>query len=214
MRKLSAIACALVVMAMATSAGAVGWSLGVKGGVNMADLSGDDVSGDTSFRNGFIGGGFADYLLNDRFGVRMELLYVQKGTEGPFPSPEDGDVHDSIVRINYVEVPLLFTGRFPAGEKFALGLFAGPTLAFNTKAEVEVPSHNETESLDGVVKGFDFGATFGGGIEYMLSSFSVLADVRYGLSTASIVEDIDGQTVDVKNRGLGIMAGVAVPVGR
>ncbi|HEX6791834.1 MAG TPA: porin family protein [Candidatus Krumholzibacteria bacterium] len=213
MRQVTAIACVLVLMATAGNAGAVGWHLGIKGGVNMADLAGDDGPSDTSFRNGFIGGGFADYLLNDRFGVRAEVLYVQKGAEGSFVVPGQDHAHDSIVKLDYVEIPLLFTGRFPAGEKFAFGLFAGPTLSFNTTAEVEIPSHNETEALD-AVKSFELGAAFGGGIEYILPSFSLLADARYGLGTASVIEDIAGQTVDVKNRGLGIMAGVAVPIGR
>src|SRR5688572_18762938 len=212
MRTFSAIACMVACLALATRAEAIGWKLGVKGGINMAELSGDGVD-DLDSRTGFAGGAFADYQLNDRFGVRGELLYIQKGAEGEFVIPGGDHGHESIVKLDYVEVPLLFTARFPAGEKFAFSLFAGPTLAFNTTAEVEVMEHDETEELDNV-EDFEFGGAVGGGIEYMLSSFSLLADVRYGIGATSVVGDVAGASVDVKNRGIAIMGGLAFPIGQ
>ena len=212
MRKLIAMACIVGCLALSTRADAIGWRLGVKGGVNMAELSGDGVD-DLDSRNGIIGGAFADNQLNDRFGFRAELLYVQKGAEGDFVVPGDDHGHESIVKLDYIEVPLLFTARFPAGEKFAFNLVAGPTLAFNTTAEVEEVDHDETEELDNV-EDFEFGGAVGGGVEYMLSSFSLLADVRYGIGATSVVGDVAGQSVDLKNRGLAIMGGLAFPIGK
>jgi hypothetical protein len=205
---------AMLVLALAVNSHAAGWTIGVKGGVNMAELYGDNAPDGMSMRNGIAAGAFAANQLNDRFGIRGEVLYMEKGAEADFVIPGDDHAHDSVVKLDYVEIPVLFTGRFPAGEKFAFNLFAGPTLAFITTAEVEVVEHNETESLDDVVESFEIGATFGGGIEYALSSFSLLADVRYGIGTTTVVQDVAGQAFDIKNRGVGIMAGVAFPLGQ
>ena len=184
---------------------------GVKGGVNMGDFGGDDAPDNSSTRTGFSGGAFYGLGINDQFDVRGEVNYVQKGAEGEVMA-DDGDIHDGIYKLDYVEIPVLFVANFPVGEKFGLSLFAGPTFAFNTTAEVEIPSHNETEELDNV-KGFDFGAAIGGGVEYKLSSFSIIADVRYSLGASSVSEDVAGESIDVKNRGIGIMGGVAFPLG-
>jgi hypothetical protein len=205
---------AAVFVLASTDAHAAPWNIGVKGGAGMYELYGDDTGDGLDMRTGFIGGAFAGTQLGERFGVRAEVLYVQKGAEGDFVVPGDDHAHDSVVKLDYVEIPLLFTGRFPAGEKFAFSIFAGPTLGFNNKAEVEVISHNETESLDDFVESFEIGATFGGGIEYALPSFSLLADVRYGIGTTTVVQDVAGQSADVKNRGVGFMAGVAFPLGQ
>jgi hypothetical protein len=37
--------------------------------------------------------------------------------------------------------------------------------------------------------------------------------VRYGIGATSILKEIEGVSFDVKNRGIGIMAGLAFPLG-
>ena len=210
MRAMVGMLCAASLV-LATSVDAKKYA-GVKGGVNMADFSGDQAPANNGTRTGFSGGAFYGWGINDQFGVRGELNYVQKGAEGDVQA-EDGDTHLGTYKLDYVEIPVLFVADFPAGEKFGFNIFAGPTFAFNTTAEAEIPAHNETEELDNV-KGFEFGAAIGGGIEYKLSSFSIIADVRYSLGASSVSEDnAAGESVDVKNRGIGIMAGVQFPLG-
>jgi opacity protein-like surface antigen len=207
MKALTALVCATALLAAAGNVEAKTMYAGVKGGVNIATLSGDDTDGLDS-HNGFIGGVFYGVDFGE-FGVRLEGLYVQKGAEGPFTAP-DGDTHESTVRLDYVEFPLLFTGTFSAGEKIAFNVFAGPTFGFNTTAELEIPEHGETEDISDSVDSFEFGAAVGGGVEYELSSFSIIVDARYSLGATSIVNEGDS---DVKNRGIGVMAGVKFPLG-
>lgn len=207
MKKLIAIACVVVAISAAADVSAAGWRAGVKGGVNMADLTGDDAPENSSTRNGFAGGLFAETHISGRFGFRPEVLYIQKGAEGDFVVPGDDHPHESIIKLDYVEVPLLFTVNFAPGEKLSFNLFVGPTVGFNNTAEVEIPGHGETVELD-VVEDFEFGATVGAGAEYMLSSFSLLLDVRYGFGFTSVIQDIEGEAVDVMNNGIGILAGV------
>jgi hypothetical protein len=128
---------------------------GVKGGVNIADITGDNLDGLDS-RNRFIGGAFYGMDFTDDFGVRIDGLYVQKGAEGPIPI-DDGDIHDVIISLDYIEFPVLFMVGFPTSDTFAVNLFAGPTFGFNITAEMEIPEHGETEDLD--VETFELGGT-------------------------------------------------------
>jgi hypothetical protein len=75
------------------------WEFGVKGGITNAKLTGDPVSAwlyeeDSEgaaelsgavddYRLGFIGGAYARADFNGFFGIQAELLYKQKGGEGP-----------------------------------------------------------------------------------------------------------------------------------
>jgi hypothetical protein len=96
-------------------------------------------------------------------------------------------------------------------EAVRLSAFLGPSVSFNVGSEIET-SHG-TEDLDSVTRSVGFGGTFGGGVEYLFSSVTLAGEVRYGLGATSIVEDIAGQSVDVKNRGLGVLFGVRLPIG-
>ena len=151
-----------------------------------------------------MGGAFYGIDWED-FGVRIDGLYVQKGAEGEFAAP-DGDVHETIIRLDYLELPVLFMVGFPTGDEFAVNLFAGPTFGFNLKAEAEIPEHGETVEMD--VETFELGAAIGGGFEYILSSMSFVADLRYAMGGTSISDEFDG-----KNSGVGVTVGVKFPLG-
>ncbi len=211
MKSFVAAFCAAAIVVAASNADAKKMYAGLKGGVNSASISGDDVE-DLDSRNGFIGGVFYGVEFSERLGGRIEGLYVQKGAEGPFVLPGDDHAHESIIKLDYVEFPLLFTASFPAGEKFAFDLFVGPTFGFNISAEVEIPGHNETVDIGDNVTSFELGGAVGGGIEYLLSSMAIVLDVRYSLGASDLL-DAEGVDVGAKNRGIGVMAGLKFPLG-
>jgi len=210
MKRTLALLWALGMVALISAPAGAGSWIGVKGGVNMADLSGDQVT-DTSMRSQFAGGAFYGFGINEQFVLQVEGLYMSKGAEGKVVV-EDGDIHNATARIDYIEFPVLFMARFPAGDTVGFDIFAGPTFGFNIKSEIEIAEHG-TEDLKDETRGFEFGATIGGGIYYMVGSFSIVGDVRYGLGATNVYESIDGATIDAKNRGIGIMAGVEFPLG-
>lgn len=210
MKAIVAVFCAIVLVG-ATNADAKKMYGGIKGGVNMADLSADeDAIGNTSMRNGFSGGGFLGCDMNPQFGARAEVLYVMKGAKGDITTM-DGDVHEGTVSLDYIDVPVLFVANISGGDKLGFNIFAGPSFNFNLKSEID--TEDGLEDRKDSTKSFEFGAVIGGGFEYMLSSFSLLADVRYSMGASSIVEDVEGLSIDVKNRGIGIMAGLKFGLG-
>jgi opacity protein-like surface antigen len=204
MKNIIGVSCAIAFLISAGDADAKKAYAGVKGGVNIASLTGDDADNLDS-RNRFVGGAFYGINFTDDFGARLEGLYVQGGAEGPWTA-EDGDTHDSIISLDYIQFPLLFVMNIPATETFLFNIALGPTFSFNTTAEVEIPEHGETEDISGRVNSFEFGALIGGGVEYKLTSMSILLD-------AGGTNVVDADNSDVKNRGIGIMAGVSFPLG-
>ena len=202
MKKFVLSTCVLGLLVMgAFPADAAKWA-GFKGGVNMANLSGDDIDG-TESRNGFSGGAFLGLGIGEQFGVQLEGLYVMKGA--------NAEVGDTNISLAYIEFPLLFVAKLPAGDKVNVNLFGGPTLGFNIKAEFE--EDGVTEDIKDFTKSMEFGAAIGAGFEYLLDSFSFLVEGRYSLVATSIYEDVGGESPDVMNRGIGIMAGVSFPIG-
>jgi hypothetical protein len=207
MKNVMGMLCAMAIVILAGTADAKKMYAGVKGGLNIAELTGDDANGLDS-KNGFVGGAFYGVDFTDDFGARLEGLYVMGGAEGPYET-EDGDTHDSIISLDYIQFPLLFVVKIPTSEKFVFNLALGPTFSFNTTAEVEVPEHGETLEISNV-NSFELGALIGGGVEYQLSSMSILLDARYSAGGTNVV---DADPSDIKNRGIGIMAGVSFPLG-
>ena len=74
------IVIAFVIMALATAASAQESSkyLGIKGGLNMFKLHGDDVE-DAKSLYSFAIGGFITYNFNEMFALQPEIYYSVKG---------------------------------------------------------------------------------------------------------------------------------------
>jgi hypothetical protein len=198
------------------AAQAATWQVGIKGGVAVQKLGGDDVSSDqVDNRTGFVGGTYAQSDFSRNFGVRLETLYFMKGA-----SADSADVSFT-VKLDYIEFPLLAVAHVPINEKARVDLFGGPTFSFNTKADADVAVGGLSASFDigDAIKGFDFGLTFGGGMSFDVGSAVVGIDGRYGFSLQSIADsdflnDNGGNSdADVKNQGFAIMASVGIPVG-
>ena len=198
------LVCAAILLGSLDDADARKSYAGAKGGVNQADVIGDDAE-NFDRNNGFIGGAFYGIDFTDDFGVRVDGLFVQKGAQGRVVLPEDSVATDATLTLDYLEFPVLFMVGFPTGDSWAVNLFAGPTFGFNLTAKGEVEGQGTTD-LD--VHAFEFGATFGGGVEYILESMSFIGDFRYALGATSISDSFDG-----KNSGVGIMVGVKFPLG-
>lgn len=207
MKQLLTVVCAVVLVVLSAQAQAGTITGGLKAGANFGDFAGDDKPENLTTRNAFQGGGFVQFPISQRLGVRGEILYAQKGAEGDIVV-EDGDTHTALYKLDYVDVPVLFIANFPAGDsKFGFNVFAGPSFNFNISAKAAIEEHG-TEDLDNV-EGFELGAVVGAGATYALSKFSLLADVRYAMGITSWSDDVG----DTTNSGIGVMGGVMFPIG-
>lgn len=176
--------------------------LGVKGGINIADVDvEDDEAFESDTRTGLVGGLFAQLGLGDMFAIRPEGLYSQKG----FSQEEAGQ--ELTLKADYIEVPVLFAARFSQGSVRPV-LFAGPVIGFEASCKIEDATTEESidcEDAEVETESTDFGATFGAGVELDAGGFVVLFDGRYTLG----LSDIDAMDAsEAKNRVWSFMAGI------
>lgn len=126
-----------LVIGVASAASAQQSGFGLKGGVGLSNVKGDDA-GKSQNLVGFQAGLMADFSLGDRLLFHPELLYSQKGAKvdvtdsyvtsaGTYTSTETGHV-----RLAYLDLPLLLRVK-------AAGVFfeAGPQLGVLLSQHVE-----------------------------------------------------------------------------
>jgi hypothetical protein len=180
--------------------GQMGITKGVKAGLNMATITGDDVDMGTispGTRMGFSVGGFVILDLPGMLGVRPEVLYSMKGAIYDTPAG------DAIIKLDYVEVPVLLQYDLMLPGPVSPVFFAGPALAFNLSAKAESPDGTEEDIDD--IKSMDIGAVVGAGV-ILNGKITVDLRITLGLST---IDDSDDEA-DVKNQVISLMAGICL----
>ena len=165
------LACMIIGTASAQSV-----NIGIKGGLNIYTLSGDnDASNDykPSFHIGLLG----HIHMSKNFALQPELVFSAQGTKY-----DDDKNYD----LNYINVPLLFQYMFDNGFR----LQAGPQVGFLVSAEAD-----GTDVKDNL-KGTDFGIGIGASYINPASNFGF--DVRYNHGLSNINEN---DNIDSYNRG-------------
>lgn len=202
----------LVSLMMLGTTAFAGNEFGFKGGLNMANFSGDVEGTDT--RTGFGGGLFFKINMpNGNFAFQPEVLYVMKGAKGT--EDMEGTVVDVEYKMNYIEVPVLVKYNFPTQGKIKPNLFLGPFIGFLMTSKVEATAEGISAEVDmkDITKSVEFGSTFGGGVDIMVGPKGKLSfDARYSLGLSNIVDD--GSEDDVKNNVFSFYLGYSMGLGQ
>lgn len=196
----------LVTISTAYAQGITG---GLKAGMNIANLHGDDVEGlGFESKMGFCAGGFITFKVANIVAIQPEVLYTQKGNK--WEEEFNGETWKVTFNLNYLEIPVLLKVIMPIQGMIKPHLFAGPYFAYNLTAKVkeEYNGQSDEEDIDEYFKDTDFGTVFGGGIDFGLPVGKIVFDARYSLGLTSIDEPDDG-TADVKNDAFSFMLGYA-----
>ncbi|MEJ2005441.1 MAG: porin family protein [Cyclobacteriaceae bacterium] len=149
----------LVVLLFVCSSAFAQFGLGVKGGLNFANLSIDDASS----RTGFHFGAFAHVPLSENIGIQPEVLFSTQGA----------DIDNTDVNMSYVNVPVLLRLRLIQ----ILNVHFGPQFGFPTKAKAD------GEDILDNIKDSDISLAFGAGINLPLG---LEAGARYNLGVSDI----------------------------
>ena len=130
---------------------------------------------------------------SDMGGWQIEAVFTEKGAENLLR-------RDDVMRLTYLEIPVLLHVDVLQRHRTAVFLVAGPSLAFTLRASYE--SDGVTEDVKDDVSGVDVGLHLGGGVELG----PVILDARYvwGGRTVFHDGDLDGT---FKNRSFIMMAG-------
>lgn len=158
------------------------FSWGVKGGLNIARVSGDDIPDQearTSFHVGLVG----ELPLADIFSLQAEVLYSGQGFKYNY-SGLLGD-EDIEYQLDYINVPVLAKVYLFKG----FSVEAGPQFGFKINEEIDSnPDGDDGDSDEDVAENFDFAVA--GGITFQ-TEFGLFASGRYNYGLTDIVKDSD-----------------------
>jgi hypothetical protein len=161
---------------------------GIKGGLALGSLRGDDIRG-SNVRETFAFGAFVNLALSEYFAFQPELLYSQKGADDYVVG------YKQVVKLSYIEVPVLLKVYYRGEADVSPNLFFGPYIAFNVKASVETASAADNEEIDLINdKSVDYGLVFGAGTDWDVEHGILSLEVRYSMGLSDIFEDTDDTT--------------------
>jgi len=161
------------------------FSGGILLGGNSSQVAGDNFSGFN--KAGFSAGVFVRTQLDTKYGLQMELYFTQKGARSNTKAEEAGNLA-YLLRLNYVELPLIF--QYDLGK---LRLEAGLTAAFLTNSYEEI---DYQENVNDVWRKVTLNSLFG--VRFLISN-----QWSAGLRTINSINSIRTQqaTGNVKRYG-------------
>ena len=177
--------------------------IGIRGSLNYstADIAGDVFTGKADAILGWHAGLVGEVEISRYFAVQTAAFYSRKGF----------DVEDSAVevRVDYVEIPVMWIFKYPG--KIEPRLQLGAVLGLETSCRLtstalsDQPCQEQTVlSID--TKGADTGVIFGAGVKFPFGPGSALLDVFYNLGLTNVVQ-INDDVDSIKNRTLYLSAG-------
>jgi hypothetical protein len=167
---------------------------GVKAGINLGSIGGDDADG-LDGRLAFGAGGFIVYGMGS-INLQIEALFMQKGAT----ASQDG--FDFTLGYNYLEVPVALRFDIPSGGQMTPYVFGGAAAA--VKISASVSAEGDSADLEDVTP-FDLGIVAGGGLQFPAGAGQFLVEARYTYGLISI-DDSDGD-FSVFQRTLSLMGG-------
>jgi hypothetical protein len=173
-------------------------NFGVKGGLNVANLSFDPDEGFTpENRMGLVVGMLVTQPIRSRFGLQIEGLYIQKGAKDEF-NEEGLDIKQTF-QLDYIEIPVLANIAVTSSDQVKFSILAGPAFAFlvNDKQVTEFAGEETEEDIDDV-KSYDIGFSLGGAVQ----TRNLVFDARYTWGLVDLNDSDDPEdTQKVKNKG-------------
>jgi hypothetical protein len=144
-----------------------GIKLGIKGGLNVANLMGDmeEVAIRTSIHAGLV----AEIIVNDKFSIQPELLYSGQGASKT-------STGGGRIKLDYITLPVL--AKFPIANH--LSLETGPQVGFLVSGKYKT---NDSNDKIEDTKTIDFGLN--AGLNYELNN-GVFFQARYNLGLTDV----------------------------
>lgn len=214
MKKALGILTAVAVTAAAAADASAQTRLGIRGGLSLSTLSGDELV-DVGSRTGVnVGATLLFGLGEGNLGLQLGAGIADKGASVTF-GDDEGDA-DASINLTYIEIPVLLHYAVPTQGSISPHFVAGPALSFEMGCDIDGVAGGVSVSLPcedaGLpVSSFDIGIMGGAGVDIATSSALTItfdALYNYGLSTVDGSDDPD----DVKNRAWSFLAGLAFPL--
>jgi hypothetical protein len=176
---------------------------GLNFGFDNTDVLGTDVNdGDQDFdKLGLTIGLFAQLPIGEKSHIGFEMNFIEKGTYTPFPIDSSGapayGSHSFKLRLNYIEVPILYTHDFSfnIGKKLIdhFSYEIGPSIGFLIYSDVNIDQAGAVpvSNYYAPYKGYDISGLIG--IAYRFGDNWKL-HIRYENSLVAIHQHASGAT--------------------
>jgi len=203
-----------------------GIKFGIKGGVNLANVAGDDA-GESDMLLGFAGGVFVQVPMGP-LTFQPEAHFTMKGAKSSSTMDIMGTLYDTEekIKLTYIEVPMLFKYKLQTAGNMAPCFFVGPAVALNMGAKYEISINDESADVDIYnKKDIDFGIVFGAGVDFAMGTKTLSLDARYTMGLTAALDDVDspddipddevafvdddGKGLDIKNTNIQVMVGIS-----
>ncbi|SMO60058.1 Outer membrane protein beta-barrel domain-containing protein [Saccharicrinis carchari] len=158
---------------------------GLKAGLNVANLTGDDMDG-ADPRSGGVFGVFAKINLTETIAFQPEALYSMQGATGS--ETEQGYDIDVTMKLDYINIPLMM--KFYPADGFSIN--AGPQVGFlaSAKAKAETQGISAEEDIKEAFKSIDFGLNVGLGYDLPMG---LGLDFRYNIGLSNVLDTDEGE---------------------
>lgn len=181
--------------------------IGALVGLNSATIGGPDID-DAKRRSGFLAGLTVFKPLRKGWGIRPEVLYSQKGADGPVVDDEDAVSDRAILKIDYVDVPILLQYESKMDNGVRPQVYAGPSIGFNSRCRIAASGGGEPVEIDcdeteTEIKSTEFAGIIGGGLAFPWGGRLLTVGARYQHGFTDVPAD-----ASARNRVLSIYAGV------
>ena len=185
------------------------WNIGGIICNNLASINVDpDPSTEAySSRLGFGLGVVVDRSLFGQFDLHTGLLFLQKGGK----IKEFGE--KIIFNIVYLELPIMFRYTFQTSTSLRPYVMAGPSIGILLSGKYKWNDGWKQDAKD-ELKSLDLGVGFGGGVSMPIKFLTVFAEARYVLGFININDDPGPGESKVRNRGLLVVVGATIPIGK
>jgi len=187
----------LLLASITTNAQQEYFEYGFKGGLNLSNISGDEVS-NYETRTSMNIGAYGLYKILPKLGIQAELLYSEQGFSERFDSEEvDIDEIKSLTRMQYINLPVLVSYNLIE----QLWMEGGVQVGYLVDAEEEREErsiNNESGQLDSATKTIDQTSRYESlelglliGLRYKLSQ-NFMVQARYEKSINDIDKELAG----------------------
>ena len=185
-------------------------TVGLKGGLNVAKLVGDD-SGGAKWRYVGVFGGFLCFRVNDILAIQPEALIAMKGakTREFFDFGAGPEEVEGTIKLTYLEFPVTAKVYFPTQIEMQPYIYAGLAFAIKVGSRVRAEVRDVSAEADlENSRGADVGVVVGIGFDYEVGPGNALFDLRY---EAGFVSVVDAEDVDLRNSVVSFAIGYGFP---
>lgn len=191
-------------------------TVGVLGGLNRSDLSGDapdDIAyaGKSAFGFGLVG----EFHLTGDVWLSVQPTYLGRGTKITEEIDEELDpVERFDFKLDYIAVPVLAKFVTAGGKVYVT---SGVNISFLSSAKLKPADDGAEVDIKDALRGVDLAVDFGVGAQLPIGRPRIMLEARYeqGLSNIADPEDPELQALRTRLRssGLQLLAGILLPLG-